>query len=133
MAGTASDKLAYLSATKSAIKSAIEAKGVSIPENTTFREYAEKIADIPEGMQIENVYLTVSKGKSCYAISYNESESCLEVKFLSNSSPVGISSSVVKGTILITSEDLSYPYDGLEYMGSGSGYYKYKILGKCSI
>lgn len=47
--GTTSDKLLYLQDTKSAIKDAIVAKGVEVPTGTTFREYADKIADITSG------------------------------------------------------------------------------------
>ena len=47
--GTVSDKLAYLQGTKSAIKDAIVAKGVSVPTGTTFRDYATKIGGITSG------------------------------------------------------------------------------------
>lgn len=40
--GTA-DKLLFLQDTKSAIKDAIVAKGVAVPDGTTFRNYATKI------------------------------------------------------------------------------------------
>ena len=39
----------YLSGTKDAIKAAIEDKGVAVPEETTFREYADKISQISGG------------------------------------------------------------------------------------
>lgn len=44
------DKLNYLSETKSAIKDAISAKGVSVSENDTFRSYADKINLITSGV-----------------------------------------------------------------------------------
>lgn len=44
------DKLNYLSETKSAIKDAISAKGVSVSENDTFRSYADKIKSITSGV-----------------------------------------------------------------------------------
>ena len=44
--GTINDKLTYLNGTKTAIKNAIIAKGVSISENDTFRSYASKIGNI---------------------------------------------------------------------------------------
>lgn len=44
--GTTAEKLAYLADTKTAIKDAIIAKGVEVPEVTTFREYADKISQI---------------------------------------------------------------------------------------
>lgn len=47
--GTIADKLLYLQDTKSAIKDAIVAKGVTVPTGTTFREYATKIGDITTG------------------------------------------------------------------------------------
>ena len=47
--GTISDKLLYLQGTKSAIKDAIVAKGVTVPTGTTFRDYATKIGEISGG------------------------------------------------------------------------------------
>nr|DAS96719.1 MAG TPA: hypothetical protein [Caudoviricetes sp.] len=47
--GTTTEKLTYLQGTKDAIKNAIEAKGVEVPEGTTFREYAEKVGEIQTG------------------------------------------------------------------------------------
>lgn len=44
-----SDKLTYLLGTKAAIKSAIEAKGVTVPEGATFRSYATLIGQITGG------------------------------------------------------------------------------------
>lgn len=43
------NKLLYLQDTKSAIKDAIVAKGVTVPTGTTFRDYATKIGDITTG------------------------------------------------------------------------------------
>lgn len=47
--GTVSDKLLYLQGTKSAIKDAIVAKGVSVETGTPFRDYATKIGEISGG------------------------------------------------------------------------------------
>lgn len=47
--GTTADKLAYLNGTKTAIKNAIVAKGVAVPDGTTFRAYADKIGEISGG------------------------------------------------------------------------------------
>ena len=47
--GTTADKLLYLQGTKSAIKDAIVAKGVTVPVGTTFRDYATKISEITTG------------------------------------------------------------------------------------
>lgn len=46
MMGTTTEKLTYLQGTKDAIKNAIVAKGVEVPEGTTFRGYAEKVGEI---------------------------------------------------------------------------------------
>lgn len=47
--GTTADKLLYLQDTKSAIKDAIVAKGVTVPTGTAFRDYANKIGSITSG------------------------------------------------------------------------------------
>lgn len=48
--GTTAEKLAYLANTKADIRAAMVEKGIEVPENTPFREYAEKIAAIPSKM-----------------------------------------------------------------------------------
>ena len=52
--GTTADKLAYLNGTKKAIKNAIVAKGVAVPDGTTFRAYAEKIGSIVKVPSLSN-------------------------------------------------------------------------------
>lgn len=47
--GTIADKLTYLNGTKTAIKEAIEAKGVTVADTDTFRSYADKIGEISGG------------------------------------------------------------------------------------
>jgi hypothetical protein len=47
---TVSDHLVYLNETKSLIKAAIEAKGVEVASDATFRSYAASIADITAGV-----------------------------------------------------------------------------------
>jgi hypothetical protein len=49
--GTISDKLVFLGETKNQIRNSIIAKGVSVPTNTTFRDYATKIGEIPPGLK----------------------------------------------------------------------------------
>lgn len=44
---TTADKLAYLSATKDTLKANLTAKGVEVPEGTTFRRMAEMVGEIP--------------------------------------------------------------------------------------
>ena len=50
--GTVAEKLAYLWQTKNQIREAIEAKGVSLPEETPFREYPQMIGQIEAGAQL---------------------------------------------------------------------------------
>ena len=52
--GTTADKLAYLNGTKTAIKNAIVAKGVAVPDGTTFRAYADKIGSIVKVPSLSN-------------------------------------------------------------------------------
>lgn len=52
--GTTADKLEYLQGTKAAIKEAIVAKGVAVPDGTTFRAYAEKIGSIVKVPSLSN-------------------------------------------------------------------------------
>lgn len=54
--GTITDKLNKLAETKSAIKTAIVNKGVSISDTDTFASYADKIASISGGTPTEGIY-----------------------------------------------------------------------------
>lgn len=71
--GTTAEKLAYLDATKTAIKNAIVAKGVEVPEGTTFRQYANLISGISTGLSDEDLAKAnatpedVTAGKTFYA------------------------------------------------------------------
>lgn len=47
--GTVAEKLTYLNDTKTAIKNAVIAKGVSVSDTDTFRSYADKIGQISSG------------------------------------------------------------------------------------
>ncbi len=49
-----SDKLNYLIETKNAIKTAIQNKGVSVTNEDTFRNYAEKISSIPQTVKADD-------------------------------------------------------------------------------
>ena len=46
---TTAEKLIYLNETKTAIKDAIEAQGVEVADDATFRSYADRIAEISSG------------------------------------------------------------------------------------
>lgn len=71
--GTTAEKLAYLADTKTAIKDAIVAKGVDVPEGTTFRGYVDLISGISTGLSDEDLALAtatpedVTAGKTFYA------------------------------------------------------------------
>ena len=71
--GTTAEKLAYLADTKTAIKDAIVAKGVEVPEGTTFRGYANLISGISTGLSDADLALAtatpedVTAGKTFYA------------------------------------------------------------------
>ena len=71
--GTTAEKLAYLADTKTAIKDAIVAKGVEVPEGTTFRGYAGLISGISTGLSDADLALAtatpedVTAGKTFYA------------------------------------------------------------------
>ena len=71
--GTTAEKLAYLDATKTAIKNAIVAKGVEVPEGTTFRQYADLISGISTGLSDADLALAnatpedVTASKTFYA------------------------------------------------------------------
>lgn len=47
--GTIAEQINYLAETKTAIKDALVAKGVSVADTDTFRSYAEKIGEIQSG------------------------------------------------------------------------------------
>lgn len=49
--GTIADKLEYLNDTKTAIKGALQNRGVAVSDTDTFRSYADKIGDIGETVE----------------------------------------------------------------------------------
>ena len=71
--GTTAEKLAYLADTKTAIKDAIVAKGVEVPDEATFRQYANLISGISTGLSDEDLAKAtatpedVTAGKTFYA------------------------------------------------------------------
>lgn len=54
--GSIADKLTYLQETKTAIKNAIIAKGVTVNDTDTFRSYADKVASIEGGTLKESTF-----------------------------------------------------------------------------
>lgn len=122
--GTTADKIAHLNSTKTAIKNAITAKGVAVPEGTTFREYADKIGDISAQDDYELVTVTNTIGRNiCYVT-------------LFNGIPLGARSSdrtlqVVKGTaFLLQSTSMVSETGAVKYIGmSDVGYPIYQVNG----
>ena len=66
--GTISDKLAYLAESKEQIRQAIEEMGVSVPSNTPFRQYGEKIEGIPR--KAAQTYMPGTKNQTIEAGQY---------------------------------------------------------------
>ena len=52
--GTIADKLAHLAETKRLILGAIAAKGVEVPDDATFRDYASMVESISTGETLED-------------------------------------------------------------------------------
>jgi hypothetical protein len=69
-----SDKLVYLNETKTAIKNAIEAKGVTVGE-ATFREYATKVSEIESGGGESDIFMDLLQGN----IDQLDDEGCLQI------------------------------------------------------
>ena len=68
--GTTAQKLQYLAGTKQAIKQALTDNGISVPAETTFREYASKITDIRSKFSFEPLpYTQVSLGGTSVNVS----------------------------------------------------------------
>ena len=59
--GSIKEKIKYIKETKKLIREAIIARGVDVPENTTFRDYANKIDEIPSGVDIGDYYDLTTK------------------------------------------------------------------------
>ena len=70
--GTIADKLAYLVETKNQIKAAIEAKGVTIPEGATFRDYVGLIEGISGGSEPATYTLITEDGQEVTAVEVGE-------------------------------------------------------------
>lgn len=86
------NKLTYLEGTKTAIKDAIVAKGVSIDDNATFRSYATAISTIETGggTEINNQTKTVEINQNGQTtVSYDEGYTGLESVVINTNVPTG--------------------------------------------
>lgn len=73
--GTTAEKLAYLNDTKTAIKDAIVAKGVEVPEGTAFRGYADLIGEIKSGPETATVTVSGYSYGDALKIAYLDPDS----------------------------------------------------------
>lgn len=127
------EKLADIKTTKTAIREAIVAKGVDVPDGTTFREYATKISDIQGGaggavqVTCSNAGPIAVKGVSPDGepVSISNGETA---NFLAKSMVV-VEALVGGSGISVISGDATY----LEFSFSTSDYYKYAytVLSDC--
>jgi len=78
--GTINDKLTYLNGTKTAIKNAIVAKGVSVSENDTFRSYATKIGNIETSENLNTELNAQDTALSTQVTTIDQLESALDNK-----------------------------------------------------
>lgn len=150
VSGDVDTQLDTLDSTKASIKSAIVAKGVEVPDTTTFAEYAGKIAGIQSGATIETSQVTIvgayvsapgSTNKSTRFIYIDES-----LSYSDESTSETIVRTVANGLIVVINagptstaqtysgqveklSDLMYDYpSGFAYYGS-----VYRVYGDCSI
>lgn len=66
MANTTADKLNYLIATKNAIKQALIDKGVTVPANATFRDFATLIGTLTNTTDATATADDIAIGKTAY-------------------------------------------------------------------
>lgn len=73
--GTIAEKLRHLAETKTAIKNAITAKGVSVAESDTFRAYATKIGQIRSGSGILEIPIASSPSEIYFIVDFKSDTS----------------------------------------------------------
>lgn len=124
--GTTTEKLTYLQGTKDAIKNAIVAKGVEVPEGTTFRGYAEKVGEIKNEYLPETVIITNStKYDTQYIGIENET-----FKIVTGNNNSGYN--VVRGSylrLLISSPPFPQTSGGIEFVHYDMSGVVYKVTG----
>lgn len=132
---TLEDKLSYAYDTKVAIKDAIEAKGVEVPEGTVFRDYATKIGEIESGTQVQTATIKNDSITNVYAVNVVDGEFCPAL--IRNGSEL----SVIKGSIVIfdsstQSPQISGDIEFIEIILGFNGFtrgIKYRVFGDCTI
>lgn len=116
--GTIAEKLAYLGETKSQIKAAIEAKGVTVPEGATFRDYAALIGGISGSSEPATYTLFTQDGQQITAVEIDE-----EVVFTATENDIraGTVAATASGVVTGTKEIPSYyTTEGAVKIASGS-------------
>lgn len=129
--GTTAEKLAYLAESKEQIRQAIEGMGVSVPSNTPFRQYGEKIEGIPR--KAAQTYMPGTKNQTIEAGQYltgNQTitgdANLLPENIVSGKSIFGVEGSASSGIQNISIEQQLYAlgnsfdvYYQIEYKDSG--------------
>lgn len=108
--GTINTQLDTLDGTKTAIKDAIVAKGVEVPDGTTFYEYAGKIGEIETGGGLEEINFNVYVGQKPSAFLPGKQIGIQYIKV------IGEGSFIASETVLA------------DYAGSSYDLYTYKTL-----
>lgn len=125
---TTADKLAYLSATKDTLKAILTAKGVEVPEGTTFRRMAEMVGEIQSTPEYELVEASTSGANTQFIT--------LKDGALLATFDMDATVQVVKGTIFTFANNISSPSitGDLKNLGVDTkGYPMIKVNGAGSI
>ena len=125
---TTADKLAYLSATKDTLKANLTAKGVEVPEGTTFRRMAEMVGEIQSTPEYELVEVSTSGANTQFIT--------LKDGALLATFEMDATVQVVKGTIFTFANNISSPSitGDLKNLGVDTkGYPMIKVNGAGSI
>lgn len=70
MPNTIAEKLTYLEGTKSVLKTNLKNKGIDVPDEMTFRQMAEKVADVQTGSDTSDATAVAEdllSGKTAYS------------------------------------------------------------------
>lgn len=117
--GTTTEKLTYLQGTKDAIKNAIVAKGVEVPEGTTFRGYAEKVGEISDGTSVVKAQILINHEKDFSVQAINEKGEFYVVTYEDVAAPesyVVIENSFIGALVSLVMKKPNVGY-ALEYRG----------------